>query len=286
MVRIVTDSSSNITPEEAEELGVTVIPLTVIFGSDELRDGVDITAEAFYDRLARDKNHPHTSQINTAQFEEIFRDAQAKGEKLILLPISAALSGTHAAAVKAKENVGYDGIYVYDTRTTTVMLKMLVLEARRLADREPEEIISALDDLRSRTELYAMVDTLEYLWKGGRMARGTAMLGGLFRVKPIITIKSDGSLDVVAKAIGTRSAIKNLRKFVNPETILHLYRKQRQLRKAHKRSAPGQARRISLGCDQHLPRHRRAYRAGSRGNMLCTKKGGLNKCVSTHCLLR
>ena len=219
MVRIVTDSSSNITPEEAEELGVTVIPLTVIFGSDELRDGVDITAEAFYDRLARDKNHPHTSQINTAQFEEIFRDAQAKGEKLILLPISAALSGTHAAAVKAKENVGYDGIYVYDTRTTTVMLKMLVLEARRLADREPEEIISALDDLRSRTELYAMVDTLEYLWKGGRMARGTAMLGGLFRVKPIITIKSDGSLDVVAKAIGTRSAIKNLRKFVNPETI-------------------------------------------------------------------
>ena len=219
MVRIVTDSSSNITPEEAEELGVTVIPLTVIFGSDELRDGVDITAEAFYDRLARDKNHPHTSQINTAQFEEIFRDAQAKGEKLILLPISAALSGTHAAAVKAKENVGYDGIYVYDTRTTTVMLKMLVLEARRLADREPEEIISALDDLRSRTELYAMVDTLEYLWKGGRMARGTAMLGGLFSVKPIITIKSDGSLDVVAKAIGTRSAIKNLRKFVNPETI-------------------------------------------------------------------
>lgn len=219
MVRIVTDSSSNITPEEAEELGVTVIPLTVIFGSDELRDGVDITAEAFYDRLARDKNHPHTSQINTAQFEEIFRDAQAKGEKLILLPISAALSGTHAAAVKAKENVGYDGIYVYDTRTTTVMLKMLVLEARRLADREPEEIIAALDDLRSRTELYAMVDTLEYLWRGGRMARGTAMLGGLFRVKPIITIKSDGSLDVVAKAIGTRSAIKNLRKFVNPETI-------------------------------------------------------------------
>lgn len=219
MVRIVTDSSSNITPEEAEELGVTVIPLTVIFGSDELRDGVDITAEAFYDRLARDKNHPHTSQINTAQFEEIFRDAQAKGEKLILLPISAALSGTHAAAVKARENVGYDGIYVYDTRTTTVMLKMLVLEARRLADREPEEIIAALDDLRSRTELYAMVDTLEYLWKGGRMARGTAMLGGLFRVKPIITIKSDGSLDVVAKAIGTRSAIKNLRKFVNPETI-------------------------------------------------------------------
>lgn len=219
MVRIVTDSSSNITPEEAEELGVTVIPLTVIFGSDELRDGVDITAEAFYDRLARDKNHPHTSQINTAQFEEIFRDAQAKGEKLILLPISAALYGTHAAAVKAKENVGYDGIYVYDTRTTTVMLKMLVLEARRLADREPEEIIAALDDLRSRTELYAMVDTLEYLWKGGRMARGTAMLGGLFRVKPIITIKSDGSLDVVAKAIGTRSAIKNLRKFVNPETI-------------------------------------------------------------------
>ncbi len=219
MVRIVTDSSSNITPEEAEELGVTVIPLTVIFGSDELRDGVDITAEAFYDRLARDKNHPHTSQINTAQFEEIFRDAQAKGEKLILLPISAALSGTHAAAVKAKENVGYDGIYVYDTRTTTVMLKMLVLEARRLADREPEEIIAALDDLRSRTELYAMVDTLEYLWKGGRMARGTAMLGGLFRVKPIITIKSDGSLDVVAKAIGTRSAIKNLRKFVNPETL-------------------------------------------------------------------
>lgn len=219
MVRIVTDSSSNITPEEAEELGVTVIPLTVIFGSDELRDGVDITAEAFYDRLARDKNHPHTSQINTAQFEEIFRDAQAKGEKLILLPISAALYGTHAAAVKAKENVGYDGIYVYDTRTTTVMLKMLVLEARRLADREPEEIIAALDDLRSRTELYAMVDTLEYLWKGGRMARGTAMLGGLFRVKPIITIKSDGSLDVVAKAIGTSSAIKNLRKFVNPETI-------------------------------------------------------------------
>lgn len=219
MIKILTDSSSNMTKEQADELGVTLLPLTVVFGDKEYRDGIDIDATAFYDMLINEKDHPHTSQINTAVFEDIFSAAKANGDTLLVLLISSALSGTTSAARIAKEEVGYDGIYIYDTLNTTVMLKALVLEAARHADEPIEDVLAHLDDVRSRQELYAIVDTLEYLYKGGRMKRGTAAIGTLFHIKPVITVSERGTVELASKAIGTRGAIRQISKTVRAEDI-------------------------------------------------------------------
>lgn len=219
MLKIITDSSSNITPQEARELGVEIIPLTVSFGNNEFKDGVELDAERFYQMLANEKEFPHTSQINTDTFEEIFLASKANKDSLLFVSISSALSGTYSAAVRAKENVGYDGVYIYDSLATTVMLKTLVLEAVKNSDKSAEEIIKILDDLRPRIELYAIVDTLEYLHKGGRLKRGAAMFGTLFNVKPIVAISKGGTVDVAGKAVGTRSAIKTIAKKVCAEDI-------------------------------------------------------------------
>lgn len=219
MIKILTDSSSNMTKEQADELGVTLLPLTVVFGDKEYRDGIDIDATAFYDMLINEKDHPHTSQINTAVFEDIFSAAKANGDTLLVLLISSALSGTTSAARIEKEEVGYDGIYIYDTLNTTVMLKALVLEAARHADEPIEDVLAHLDDVRSRQELYAIVDTLEYLYKGGRMKRGTAAIGTLFHIKPVITVSERGTVELASKAIGTRGAIRQISKTVRAEDI-------------------------------------------------------------------
>ena len=129
------------------------------------------------------------------------------------------MSGTTSAARIAKEEVGYDGIYIYDTLNTTFMLKALVLEAARHADEPIEDVLAHLDDVRSRQELYAIVDTLEYLYKGGRMKRGTAAIGTLFHIKPVITVSERGTVELAGKAIGTRGAIRQISKTVRAEDI-------------------------------------------------------------------
>lgn len=210
MLKIVTDSAANLTAEEANELGVEVLPLSIIFGSEEYRDGVDITTEEFYDKLASESVLPHTSQINISVFEERFSLAKEKGEKLFLILLSSALSGTVDCARAAKENVGYDGIYVYDSLGVTVMEKLLVYAAAKNKNKSAEEVAALLDSARSRTELYAAVETLDYLYKGGRLKKSAVMLGKLFNIKPIVTVNKHGAVELCGKAIGGRAAFKHI----------------------------------------------------------------------------
>lgn len=212
MLKIVTDSAANISAEEAKELGVEVLPLSIIFGDDIYRDGVDITTEEFYDKLVNGGVHPHTSQINIADFEEIFTRAKENGERLFLILLSSALSGTVSCARIAKENVGYDGVYIYDSLGATVMEKLLVHAALKNADKSAEEVAAILDDVRSRMVLYAAVDTLDYLYKGGRLKKSAAMLGKLFNIKPLITVSDKGTVELCGKAIGSKAAIKHIKK--------------------------------------------------------------------------
>lgn len=212
MLKIVTDSAANISAEEAKKLGVEVLPLSIIFGNDIYRDGVDITTEEFYDKLVNGGVHPHTSQINIADFEEIFTRAKENGERLFLILLSSALSGTVSCARIAKENVGYDGVYIYDSLGATVMEKLLVYAALKNADKSAEEVAAILDDVRSRMVLYAAVDTLDYLYKGGRLKKSAAMLGKLFNIKPLITVSDKGTVELCGKAIGSKAAIKHIKK--------------------------------------------------------------------------
>ena len=219
MYKIVTDSAANIAPEEAASLGVTVLPLSIIFGNREYRDGENLTPAAFYEMLESDSEHPHSSQINIAAFEAVFAAAKEKGESLFVITLSSALSGTYASAVSAKKNGNYDNVYVYDSLGASVMEKMLVIAALRLADKTGEEIAAALDYVRARMRIYAVVDTLEYLHRGGRLKKGAAFVGKIIDLKPIITVSDGGSVVLSGKAIGTKRAIRAIRQAVLADTI-------------------------------------------------------------------
>lgn len=212
MLKIVTDSAANLTTEEAKKLGVEILPLSIIFGDEIYRDGVDITTEEFYEKLVNGNVHPHTSQINISDFEEVFMRAKENNDNLFLILLSSALSGTVSCARIAKENVGYDGVYIYDSLGATVMEKLLVYAALKNADKRAEEVAAILDDVRSRMVLYAAVDTLDYLYKGGRMKKSAAMLGKLFNIKPLITVSDKGTVELCGKAIGGKAAIKHIMK--------------------------------------------------------------------------
>lgn len=218
MIRIITDSSANLSAEEAKEKDITVLPFPVIFGSRTYLDGKDLSTTEFYEKLATDPDHPHTSQINVAEFEELFSTLD-KGEETLVILLSSALSGTVDNARKAKENLGCDNVHIYDSLGATIMIKTLVYAAYENRDKSAAEVTALLDDIRSRMELYAIVDTLDYLQKGGRLKKGVATLGKIFRIKPIVTVSREGTVELCDKAIGAALALKKVAKRVAASSV-------------------------------------------------------------------
>ena len=207
-MRIVTDSSAEISQKHAAELGIEVLPLTIIFGTEQFRDGIDMMPEEFYKRLVSSSEFPHTAQLGYEELTSLYKDAKEKGDEVLIMPISSALSGTYEWTVRAARDVGYEKVHVYDGKCTTFMLEMLVKEAVKLRERPVEEVISALDDLRSRMRLYAALDTLEYLKRGGRISKAAAMVGGMLKIKPVITVTEDGKIRLIHKSIGMNAALR------------------------------------------------------------------------------
>lgn len=205
MLKIITDSSSNITQDEAEKLGITLLPLTISFGSEEFRDGVDIETHQFYEKLLASKEFPHTSQLTETQVEEAVKTALKTHDGVLIIAIASALSGSYerCAAVAKK----YDNVVAYDSKCTTVMQKMLVMEALKHTDKSAAEVVKILDELRPKIKLFAALDTLEYLEKGGRLSKTSAFLGSLLNIKPVITINAEGKIELVAKQLGINKSI-------------------------------------------------------------------------------
>lgn len=210
MLRIVTDSSSEISQEEAARLGIEVLPLTIIFGSEQFRDGIDINSEQFYGRLVSSREFPHTAQLGYDALMNVFGDAKDKGDDVLVIPIASALSGSFEWAERAAAESGYDRIRVYDSKCTTFMLGILVHEAVRLRTRPVEEVVAALDKLRPRIKLLAALDTLEYLKRGGRIGKAVATVGGMLKIKPVITINGEGKVELIHKSIGMNAALRNI----------------------------------------------------------------------------
>lgn len=217
MIRIITDSSANISQAEAERLQITVMPMTVIFGQQSFKDGVEIGETEFYGKLTSSREFPHTSQLCEAELEDAFRKASAGGDEVLFLPLASALSGTCSLARKVAEK--FEKVTVYDCNATTAILKVMVLEAVKNADKTVSEVTAILEKLRPRVKLYAVLDTLEYLQKGGRLARSSALIGEFLKVKPMITIDTDGQVRLVGKSLGTHLALKNLVGKVNVAKI-------------------------------------------------------------------
>jgi DegV family protein with EDD domain len=219
MIKIITDSSSNISQQEAKKLGITVMPMTVMFGTEEYKDGVDITAEAFYNKLVSSDVFPHTSQLSEVEFAETFKKACEGGDEVLVMPITAALSGTYNLAKRVAEECGYSNLHVYETGATTAILRVMVLEAVANRDKSVEEVIAILDELRPRIKLFAALDTLEYLQKGGRLSYGAALIGNILKIKPIITHDEKSNVKLIAKHIGFPLALRCLAEKVDIKKI-------------------------------------------------------------------
>lgn len=210
-VRIVTDSASDILPSEGERLGVTVIPLRVTAGGREYLDGVDLTAHEFYSLLASSKELPKTAQPPTEDFKNAYEQFPPEDD-IIVISISSSLSGTMQAASIAASELPDRHIRVVDSKNAVVGQRLLVMRAVQLRESGmgADEIVETLERERDEVVLLAVVDTLTYLHKGGRLSTAQAVAGGLLGIKPIITIK-DGALGVLGKERGKGRAFKFLR---------------------------------------------------------------------------
>jgi DegV family protein with EDD domain len=211
MIKIVTDSSSDISKSEAKKLGIILVPLQVSFGETNYLDGVDLTTEEFYDKLEVSKVSPKTSQISSAVYENLFEDAKKNGDTLIMMTLSQKISGSHSAGIVFKNNGGYENIYFYDTLASVGMLKNLVLEAVKYKDEmDIETLFKHLDDIRDRSGVIVLVDTLEYLYKGGRLSKTSAIIGTILKIKPIVGLIC-GEVKMLSKHLGIKSAIQALK---------------------------------------------------------------------------
>jgi len=210
-IRIITDSTTDFTSAEAQQLDVSIVPMRTIFGKTEYLDGIDLTHEQFYTMLEQSDELPTTSQPIPHDFEQVIRQAQEAGEASIIITIAEKLSGTYQSAELAKKACGGKDIWVIDSETATLAHRALVERAIELRDQgtPAEEIVHILEKEKKSIRLFAMVDTLEYLHKGGRLSRTSAIAGTLMKVKPLITIRQ-GEIIPVGKARGSSKAYGEL----------------------------------------------------------------------------
>ena len=201
-VKIIVDSTADLRPEVAEKVGI--VPLTVHFGEKEYLSGITISPQQFYEMLVESEELPTTSQPTPAAFEDAFEKAVEEGYEVVCLTCSGKLSGTcQSANIAAAEFPGK--VYVVDSNTIAIALGILVEYALELAEKGlgAEEIVGQLMQKRDKVRLLALVDTLEYLKKGGRVSSTVALAGGLLNIKPVITIE-DGVIKLLGKARGSR----------------------------------------------------------------------------------
>lgn len=213
-VKFIIDSAADIIPSECEKLGVTHLPLKVLFGEEEFADSVTLSHEEFYEKLTTNPNHPTTSQISPAEFEDAYERLTAGGDEVVVITLSSKLSGTYQSAVIASED--YEGkVFVVDSLNATVGERTLLLYGVRLAAEglSAADIAAKLDEAKSRIRLLATVDTLEYLKKGGRISATTAVVGGLLNIKPAIALV-DGVVETMGKARGAKAANALLRQLI------------------------------------------------------------------------
>lgn len=207
-VRIITDSASDITREDIAAAGnpaLTVLPLSISFGNDTYEDGVNLSHQRFYELLVEGDDLPMTGQVNPYAFEQAIGEARAAGDEVIVITLSGKLSGTNASANTAAASFD-SGVYVVDSKNVTVGERVLVDYALRLVGEglSAVDIATALEQAREDIYVVGLLDTLEYLRRGGRIPASAAALGKLLSIKPVITIE-DGAVELLGKARGSKN---------------------------------------------------------------------------------
>lgn len=199
-IKIITDSASDITDNSRDDL--IVLPMTITFGDTEYKDGVNLTLREFFEKLVETDELPTTSQISPYEFEEVYKQL-SDDEEAVVITMSSKLSGTYQSACIAASE--YPNVHVVDSENVTVGEHALVEYALRLKDGESDvlQIVESLEKHKKDIRLVALVDTLEYLQKGGRISKVTALVGGLLSIKPVIAI-TDGEVAILGKARGSK----------------------------------------------------------------------------------
>lgn len=214
-VKFIVDSASDILPSEAKELGMIHLPLKVMFGDTEYSDAVNLTHYEFYEKLIESDVLPSTSQVTPAEFAEAYEEVVKAGDTAVVVTLSGKLSGTYQSAMIAAQD--YEGkVFVVDSENAAIGERILALRGLELAEKgmEAAEIAATLDVEKKKIRLMALLDTLEYLKKGGRISSVVAFAGGVLSIKPVIAVV-DGAVSLVGKARGSKQGNNLLRELVN-----------------------------------------------------------------------
>ena len=216
MIKILVDSACDLEQSDAQALGVSLLPLQIRFGEEEFLDGVTLSHRAFFEKLIETNTLPQTSQINEYRFEEAFSELTEDGSEVVAITLSSKLSGTHASAVKAAKKFG-GKVHVVDSLNACIGERILLEYAVRLVKGGrlgAAEIAAELDEKKGKIQLLAVLDTLQYLRKGGRISSVTAIAGEMLSIKPVISVVR-GEVKLVGKAMGSKKGNNLLTKLVS-----------------------------------------------------------------------
>ncbi len=206
MIKIVVDSASDIDLKEAEQFGITLMPMQIMFGEDEYLDGVNLSHKEFFEKLIESDELPKTSQINSFRFEEKFEELTQNGDEVIAIVISSKLSGTYNCAKTAAKS--FNGkVHVVDSLNACIGERILCEYAIQLVNEgklSTVQIVEELNNKKRKIQLLAVLDTLKYLKKGGRISSVVAFTGTLLSIKPVISI-TNGEVKMAGKARGSKN---------------------------------------------------------------------------------
>jgi DegV family protein with EDD domain len=212
-IKIVTDSTADLTRELIEEYNIEVVPLTVHIGEESFKDG-SLTLDEFFDKMKKSTTFPTTSQVNPQDFHDVYKKYLDEGYKILSIHISSALSGTGQSAQIAKDMLESEDIVIIDTMNVSAGIMISLIEAGKMvkAGKSLQEIEAEVRSHKDRIKLLAAFDTLENLVRGGRLSKAAGAVGGILGIKPILNIK-DGRLEMKDKVRGTKKALKALTDF-------------------------------------------------------------------------
>ena len=215
-VRIVTDSTADLPPQLAQELGIAVVPVYVRFGDKSYRDGIEISYDELYDKLVNSPIYPSTSQPTPADFAQVYRELSKETDEIISIHVSGKLSGTYSSALQGKKLVdSKTNITVIDSESVTIGLGIITISAARLSllNESLNGILEDIKQTKMNIHLLGVLDTLKYLALGGRIGRARALLGSVLNVKPLITIRN-GEISPVGNVRTHAKAVEKLFEFV------------------------------------------------------------------------
>ncbi len=220
MIQIVTDSSAHLPPDQRQQHNIVTVPLKAIFGMDTYRDEIDLSNAEFYEMLRTRKEHPTTSQPSAGEFIEVYRPLLEAGKEIVSLHLPSKLSGTFASACAAKTELEHQfkralPLTIVDTPWISMALGMLVIAAAQAAEagKSRDEVVAMVNALIPRLNLIFVLDTLEYLRRGGRIGGAKALMGTLLNVKPLLQLEN-GQVEPLEQPRSRAKALKRLLEIV------------------------------------------------------------------------